>query len=59
LSAAQVSRPRGIEQIGGAGDAGERLLDAFEFPDRHVELLADPRIGAGGARRVGRARGGE
>ena len=49
--------PRRIEQIGGAGDAGERLLDAFEFSDRHVELFAYPRIRAGGARRVGRTRG--
>ena len=49
--------PRRVEQIGGAGDAGERLLDALELADRHVELLADPRIGAGGARGIGRARG--
>ena len=48
--------PRGVEQIGGAGDARQRLLDALEPSDRHVELLADPRIGAGGARRIGGAR---
>ena len=48
--------PRRVEQIGGAGDARQRLLDAFELADRHVELLADARIGAGGARGVGRAR---
>ncbi len=49
--------PRGVEQIGGAGDAGERLLDAFEFGDRDAELLADAGIGAGGARRIGRTGG--
>ena len=48
--------PRGVEQIGGPGDAGQRLLDAFELADRHVELLADPGVGAGGARGKGRAR---
>ena len=48
---------RGIQQIGGAGDAGERLLDAFEFGNRDAELLADAGIGAGGARRIGRTCG--
>ena len=49
--------PRGVEQIGGPGDPGQRALDAFELADRHVELLADPGVGAGGARGKGRARG--
>src|SRR6478735_11826392 len=51
--------PRGIELVGGAGDARERLLDALEFGDGNAELLADAGIGAGGARGVGRARGRE
>ena len=38
--------PRRVEQIGGACDTGQRLLDALEFADRDVELLADPGIGA-------------
>ena len=41
---------RGVEQIGGAGDAGERLLDTFELADGNAELLADAGIGAGGVR---------
>ena len=49
--------PRRVEQIGGAGDARQRLLDAFELADRNAELLADARIGAGGARGIGRTRG--
>ena len=49
--------PRGIQQIGGAGDAGERLLDAFELGNRDAELFADTGIGAGGARGIGRTRG--
>ena len=49
--------PRRVEQIGGAGDARERLLDAFELADGDAELLADAGIGAGGARGIGRARG--
>ena len=48
--------PRGVEQIGGAGDARQRLLDAFELSDRYVELLADARIGAGGAGGIGSSR---
>lgn len=32
---------RAVHQPGVAADAGERLLDAFEGGDRHVELLAD------------------
>jgi hypothetical protein len=51
--------PRGVEQIGGAGDARKRLLDALEFADRDAELLADAGLGAGGARRVSRAGGGQ
>ena len=39
---------RGVEQISGGGDAAEPLLDRLEFGDRHVELLADARIGASG-----------
>ena len=38
--------PRGVEQIGGAGNARQRLLDAFELADRDAELLADAGIGA-------------
>ena len=49
--------PRGIQEIGSAGDAGERLLDAFELGNRDAELLADAGIGAGGARGIGGARG--
>jgi hypothetical protein len=48
--------PRRVEQIGGAGDTGERFFDAFELADRNAELFADARVGAGGARRIGRAR---
>ena len=51
--------PRGVEQIGGAGDARQRLLDAFELADGNAELLADAGIGAGGARGIGRAGGRE
>ena len=51
--------PRGVEQIGGAGDARERLLDAFELADGNAELFADAGIGAGGARRIGGACGRE
>ncbi len=43
----------GIKQIGRAGDAGERLLDALELRDRDAELLADAGIGAGGACGIG------
>ncbi len=49
--------PCRIEQIGGAGNAGQRLLDAFEFADGNVELFADAGIGAGDARGIGRTRG--
>ena len=48
---------RGVEQIGGRGDAAEPFLHGLEFGDRDVELLADARIsagdigGEGGARR--------
>ena len=38
---------RGIEQIGGRRHAAEPLLDRLELADRHMELLADARIGAG------------
>jgi hypothetical protein len=42
--------PRGIEQIGGRRDTASGSWIAFELRDRHVELLANARIGAGGAR---------
>ncbi len=47
--------PRGVELIGRAGDPRQRLLDALELSDRHMELLADARTDAGGARAIGRA----
>ena len=47
---------RGVEQIGGGGHAAEALLDRLEAADRHVELLADARVGAGGVRDEGGAR---
>ena len=47
---------RGVDQVSGTGNARQRLLDALELADRNAELLADARIGAGGARREGRAR---
>jgi len=49
--------PRGVDQIGRAGDAGERLLDAFELGDGNAELLADAGIGTRGARGIGGAGG--
>ena len=42
--------PRGIDQIGGGGHAAEPFLDRLEAADRHVELLADARIGSRGVR---------
>ena len=51
--------PRGVKQIGRAGDAGERLLDAFELADGNAELFANAGIGTGGARRIGHARSGK
>ena len=48
--------PRGVEQIGGGGQAAEPLLDGLEAADRDMELLADARIGAGGVGREGGAR---
>ena len=49
---------RGVEQIGGRGEAAEPLLDRLELRDRNVELLADARIGAGhvGGKRRARRR---
>src|ERR1700694_3426180 len=48
--------PRGVEQVSSAGDAGQRLLDAFELSNGYVELLAYPRISGGGARGIGSTR---
>ena len=48
--------PCGVEQIGGGRHAAETLLDRLELGDRHMELLANARIGAGdvgGERRAG------
>ncbi|MGY3293863.1 hypothetical protein ACVWW3_000358 [Bradyrhizobium sp. LM2.9] len=47
--------PCRVELIGGADDAGERLLDALELGDGDAELLADAGIGAGGAGGIGGA----
>ena len=51
-----------VHRVEVAADAGERLLDAFEFSDRRLELAAHARIGAGCARGelgVARPRGGQ
>src|SRR5687768_15579345 len=40
---------RSIHEITVASNAGERFLDALEAADRHVELLANRRIGTGNA----------
>ena len=40
---------RGVHQVGVAADPRERLLDALEAADGRAELLADARVGAGGA----------
>ena len=50
---AQVHGQRGdlsyrVAGIGAGTDTGHRLLNTFEFTDRHVELLANPRVGTGG-----------
>ena len=52
---AQIHRRGGqhagrLHHVQVAADAGERLLDAFELADRHLELLAHARITADGAR---------
>ncbi len=46
---------RGVELVGGGGDACQGLLNAFELRDRDTELLADAGLGAGGARGISRA----
>ena len=49
--AAPHRRGRGFRQradgVGVAGDAAQRLFDAFEAADRQAELLADAGVGAG------------
>src|ERR1044071_3980603 len=52
---AEVHRARGegarrVHRVEVAADAGERLLDAFEFSDRRLELAAHASIGAGRTR---------
>ena len=39
--------PRGLHQVGEAGDPGERLLDALEAADAETELPAHDTVGAG------------
>ncbi len=39
-----------VHQVGRAADARERLLDPLEAADGRLELRADARVGAGGAR---------
>ena len=41
---------RGFDQIGVAGQTGQPFLHALELADRDAELLAHPRIHAGGVR---------
>ncbi len=50
---------RRVDQIGGGGHAPEPFLNGLELADRHVELLADARIGSGRVRGEGGAGGGE
>ncbi len=64
---AEVHRARGhgarrVHRVQVAADAGERFLDAFEFSDRRLELVAHASIGAGRTRGelgVARPRGGQ
>ena len=49
-SAAMVMRRVRVHEVGVAADARERLLDALEPADGRLELRADARVGAGGAR---------
>src|SRR4051812_21991361 len=49
--------PRSVEQIRGARDPRERLLDALELADRYTELLAHASISPAGARGVNGSRG--
>ena len=55
---------RRVHDVGQADHARDHLLDALEAADRHVELPADARVGAGGedrrpARRRWRSTGSE
>src|SRR4029077_6678352 len=51
-------RARGVDRVGETHHAGDHRLDALEFADGHVELLADARVGTGGPPRSLGAAGG-